>query len=168
MRIALITRAEFVAGSDKLLKLQLDLGGESRQIFSGIRAAYPDPQALESRLTIMVANLAPRKMRFGISEGMVIAAGSGGKEIFLLSPTRPPNQACRLNNCAIACCKGRAYLTFSSTGVGHRSSVMRPFITRYLSERIARIHGMGGGITHGLNCMINMLIKQAIEYNQGV
>lgn len=86
MRIALITRAEFVAGSDKLLKLQLDLGGESRQIFSGIRAAYPDPQALAGRLTIMVANLAPRKMRFGISEGMVMAADSGGKEIFLLSP----------------------------------------------------------------------------------
>lgn len=86
MRIALITRADFVANSDNLLKLQLDLGGESRQIFSGIRAAYPDPQALEGRLTVMVANLAPRKMRFGISEGMVIAAGSGGKEIFLLSP----------------------------------------------------------------------------------
>ena len=86
MRIALIKSADFVEGSDKLLKLQLDLGGESRQIFSGIRSAYPDPKALEGRLTIMVANLAPRKMRFGISEGMVMAAGPGGKEIFLLSP----------------------------------------------------------------------------------
>lgn len=86
MRIALIKRADFVEGSDKLLKLQLDLGGEPRQIFSGIRSAYPDPKALEGRLTIMVANLAPRKMRFGISEGMVMAAGPGGKEIFLLSP----------------------------------------------------------------------------------
>jgi methionyl-tRNA synthetase len=86
MRIALITSADFVDGSDKLLKLQLDLGGETRQIFSGIRSAYPDPKALEGRLTIMVANLAPRKMRFGISEGMVMAAGPGGKEIFLLSP----------------------------------------------------------------------------------
>ncbi|MEB7883372.1 methionine--tRNA ligase [Serratia fonticola] len=86
MRIALIKSAEFVEGSDKLLKLQLDLGGESRQIFSGIRSAYPDPSLLEGRLTIMVANLAPRKMRFGISEGMVMAAGPGGKEIFLLSP----------------------------------------------------------------------------------
>lgn len=86
MRIARITRAEFVEGSDKLLKLQLDLGGESRQIFSGIRSAYPDPALLVGRLTIMVANLAPRKMRFGISEGMVMAAGPGDKEIFLLSP----------------------------------------------------------------------------------
>jgi methionyl-tRNA synthetase len=86
MRIALIKQAEFVDGSDKLLKLQLDLGGETRQIFSGIRSAYPDPAQLVGRLTIMVANLAPRKMRFGISEGMVMAAGPGGKEIFLLSP----------------------------------------------------------------------------------
>ncbi|MBC3212829.1 methionine--tRNA ligase [Serratia fonticola] len=86
MRIALIKSAEFVEGSDKLLKLLLDLGGESRQIFSGIRSAYPDPSLLEGRLTIMVANLAPRKMRFGVSEGMVMAAGPGGKEIFLLSP----------------------------------------------------------------------------------
>lgn len=86
MRIALIKNAELVEGSDKLLKLQLDLGGECRQVFSGIRSAYPDPSLLIGRLTIMVANLAPRKMRFGISEGMVMAAGPGEKEIFLLSP----------------------------------------------------------------------------------
>ena len=86
MRIALIKSADFVEGSDKLLRLQLDLGGETRQIFSGIRSAYPDPKLLEGRLTIMVANLAPRKMRFGVSEGMVMAAGPGGKELFLLSP----------------------------------------------------------------------------------
>ncbi|MDX7988265.1 methionine--tRNA ligase [Xenorhabdus sp. 12] len=86
LRIALIKQADFVEGSDKLLKLTLDLGGETRQVFSGIRSAYPDPKALENRLTVMVANLAPRKMRFGISEGMVMAAGPGGKEIFLLSP----------------------------------------------------------------------------------
>ncbi|MGY2799753.1 methionyl-tRNA synthetase [Ewingella americana] len=86
MRIALIKSADFVEGSDKLLRLQLDLGGELRQILSGIRSAYPDPKLLEGRLTIMVANLAPRKMRFGVSEGMVMAAGPGGKEIFLLSP----------------------------------------------------------------------------------
>ncbi|SFN32218.1 methionyl-tRNA synthetase [Izhakiella capsodis] len=86
MRIALIQQAEFVEGSDKLLRLQLDLGGETRQIFSGIRAAYPDPSLLVGRLTIMVANLAPRKMRFGVSQGMVMAAGPGGKDIFLLSP----------------------------------------------------------------------------------
>ncbi|CDH07794.1 methionine tRNA synthetase [Xenorhabdus bovienii str. oregonense] len=86
LRIALIKQADFVEGSDKLLKLILDLGSETRQVFSGIRSAYPDPKALENRLTVMVANLAPRKMRFGISEGMVMAAGPGGKEIFLLSP----------------------------------------------------------------------------------
>ncbi|MGJ7972829.1 methionine--tRNA ligase [Providencia hangzhouensis] len=86
LRIALIKQADFVEGSDKLLKLQLDIGGETRQVFSGIRSAYPDPKALEGRLTVMVANLAPRKMRFGVSEGMVMAAGPGGKDIFLLSP----------------------------------------------------------------------------------
>ncbi|WOA50824.1 methionine--tRNA ligase [Dickeya solani] len=86
MRVALIQKAEQVDGSDKLLRLTLDLGGQTRQVFSGIRAAYPDPSALEGRLTVMVANLAPRKMRFGVSEGMVMAAGPGGKDIFLLSP----------------------------------------------------------------------------------
>lgn len=86
MRIALIQNAEFVEGSDKLLRLTLDLGGETRHVFSGIRAAYPDPAVLIGRLTVMVANLAPRKMRFGVSEGMVMAAGPGGKDIFLLSP----------------------------------------------------------------------------------
>ncbi|WP_034937845.1 methionine--tRNA ligase [Erwinia mallotivora] len=86
MRIALISRAEFVEGSDKLLRLTLDLGGETRNVFSGIRAAYPDPTVLTGRLTVMVANLAPRKMRFGVSEGMVMAAGPGGSDIFLLSP----------------------------------------------------------------------------------
>ncbi|EMU8998723.1 methionine--tRNA ligase [Providencia rettgeri] len=86
LRIALIKHTDFVEGSDKLLKLQLDIGGETRQVFSGIRSAYPDPKVLEGRLTVMVANLAPRKMRFGISEGMVMAAGPGGKDIYLLSP----------------------------------------------------------------------------------
>ncbi|TYL41162.1 methionine--tRNA ligase [Dickeya sp. ws52] len=86
MRVALIQKAEMVEGSDKLLRLTLDLGGQTRQVFSGIRAAYPEPSALEGRLTVLVANLAPRKMRFGVSEGMVMAAGPGGKDIFLLSP----------------------------------------------------------------------------------
>ncbi|MBK5144857.1 methionine--tRNA ligase [Budviciaceae bacterium BWR-B9] len=86
LRVALIKQAEEVEGSDKLLRLTLDLGGEIRQVFSGIKSAYPDPKALEGRLTVMVANLAPRKMRFGISEGMVMAAGPGGKDIFLLTP----------------------------------------------------------------------------------
>ena len=86
LRVALIENAEFVDGSDKLLRLTLDLGGEKRNVFSGIRSAYPDPQVLIGRHTVMVANLAPRKMRFGISEGMVMAAGPGGTDIFLLTP----------------------------------------------------------------------------------
>lgn len=85
MRVALIKTAELVDGSDKLLRLVLDMGGdETRQIFSGIRAAYPDPSVLEGRLTVVVANLAPRKMRFGVSEGMVLSAGPGGKDLFIL------------------------------------------------------------------------------------
>jgi methionyl-tRNA synthetase len=85
LRIARIVKAEPVEGADKLLRLSLDLGGETRQVFAGIKAAYL-PENLVGRLTVMVANLAPRKMRFGVSEGMVLAAGPGGKEIFLLSP----------------------------------------------------------------------------------
>jgi methionyl-tRNA synthetase len=85
LRITRIAKAELVEGADKLLHLTLDLGGETREVFAGIRAAY-DPQELVGRLTVMVANLAPRKMRFGVSEGMVLAAGPGGKDIFLLSP----------------------------------------------------------------------------------
>ena len=84
MRVALIKSAELVEGSDKLLRLELDLGGETRQIFSGIRAAYPDPSVLVGRHTIVVANLAPRKMRFGVSQGMVLSAGPGGKDLFIL------------------------------------------------------------------------------------
>jgi len=85
LRIARIAEAGLVDGADKLLKLTLDLGGETRTVFAGIRQAY-DPKDLEGRLTVMVANLAPRKMRFGVSEGMVLAAGPGGRDIFLLSP----------------------------------------------------------------------------------
>jgi len=85
LRVARIVAAELVAGADKLLKLRVDLGeiGE-RDVFAGIRAAY-DPQSLVGRLTVVVANLAPRKMRFGVSQGMVLAAGPGGREVFLLS-----------------------------------------------------------------------------------
>ncbi|MHA7817042.1 MAG: methionine--tRNA ligase [Pseudohaliea sp.] len=85
LRVARIRRAEPVEGADKLLRLTLDVGdlGE-REVLSGIRAAY-DPATLEGRLAVLVANLAPRKMRFGVSEGMVLAAGPGGGEIFLLS-----------------------------------------------------------------------------------
>ncbi|GGM27036.1 methionine--tRNA ligase [Pseudomonas asuensis] len=85
LRVARIVKAEAVAGADKLLQLTLDIGDELRNVFSGIKSAY-DPATLEGRLTLYVANLAPRKMRFGISEGMVLAAGPGGKDIFLLSP----------------------------------------------------------------------------------
>lgn len=85
LRVARIVSAQRVEGADKLLALQLDLGGETRQVFAGIRSAY-DPATLVGRLTVMVANLAPRKMRFGVSEGMVLAAGPGGKELFILSP----------------------------------------------------------------------------------
>lgn len=85
MRVAQIVTASHVEGADKLLKLTLDLGGETRTVFAGIKAAY-QPEDLEGKLTVMVANLAPRKMKFGVSEGMVMAAGPGGKEIFLLSP----------------------------------------------------------------------------------
>lgn len=85
LRIAKIVSAEHVEGADKLLRLQLDLGSETRQVFAGIKSAY-QPEQLVGRLTVMVANLAPRKMKFGMSEGMVMAAGPGGSEIFLLSP----------------------------------------------------------------------------------
>ncbi|NIF19473.1 methionine--tRNA ligase [Pantoea sp. Cy-639] len=86
LRVALILKAEAVPGADKLLQLTLDIGDERRNVFSGIKSAYPDPSKLEGRLTMMVANLKPRKMRFGVSEGMVMAAGPGGEEIYLLSP----------------------------------------------------------------------------------
>ena len=85
LRVAKIANAEHVEGADKLLKLTLDLGNESRIVFAGIKSAY-QPDALIGRLTVMVANLAPRKMKFGLSEGMVLAAGPGGADIFLLSP----------------------------------------------------------------------------------
>ena len=85
LRIARIAKAAAVEGADKLVQLTLDLGGETRNVFAGIKSAY-DPADLEGRLTVMVANLAPRKMRFGVSEGMVLAAGPGGKDLFILSP----------------------------------------------------------------------------------
>jgi methionyl-tRNA synthetase len=86
LRVARILSAEFIVGADKLLKLKIDVGelGE-REIFAGIRAAY-DPTTLVGRLIVVVANLEPRTMRFGVSEGMMLAAGPGGKDIFALSP----------------------------------------------------------------------------------
>jgi len=86
LRVAKVLNAELVAGADKLLKLALDLGElGTRSVFAGIRAAY-EPESLVGRLIVVVANLEPRKMRFGVSEGMMLAAGPGGKEIFVLSP----------------------------------------------------------------------------------
>ncbi len=85
LRIAKIVDAKAVDGADKLLELTLDVGSETRTVFSGIKAAY-SPEQLIGKLTVVVANLAPRKMRFGMSEGMVLAAGPGGENIFLISP----------------------------------------------------------------------------------
>jgi methionyl-tRNA synthetase len=85
LRVARVLSAEAVTGADKLLRLRLDLGDCERQVFAGIKQAY-SAEDLVGRLTVVVANLAPREMRFGVSEGMVLAAGPGGREIFLLSP----------------------------------------------------------------------------------
>ncbi|MDO6446856.1 methionine--tRNA ligase [Colwellia sp. 1_MG-2023] len=89
LRIAKIVKAEHVEGADKLLRLELALdsneNGETRQVFAGIKSAY-QPEDLQGKLTVMVANLAPRKMRFGMSEGMVLAAGPGGKDLWIMNP----------------------------------------------------------------------------------
>ena len=91
LRIARISNAQHVEGADKLLQLTLDLGPDKngdpiqRNVFSGIKSAY-SPEELVGKLTVVVANLKPRKMKFGMSEGMVLAAGPGGKDIFLLEP----------------------------------------------------------------------------------
>ncbi len=85
LRVAKIVKAEHVEGADKLLRLTLDIGHGERNVFAGIKSAYT-PEQLEGRMTVMVANLKPRKMKFGLSEGMVLAAGPGGKDIFVLSP----------------------------------------------------------------------------------
>jgi len=85
LRIAKIVNAEAVPEAKKLLKLTLDIGLEQRQVFAGIKSAY-EPEDLIGKLTVMVANLAPRKMRFGLSEGMVLAAGPGGSDLYILSP----------------------------------------------------------------------------------
>jgi methionyl-tRNA synthetase len=85
LRVARIVDAQHVEGAEKLLRLQVDLGGETRQVFAGIKSAY-DPEKLKGRLTVMVANLQPRKMRFGESQGMVLAASGEGPGLFLLSP----------------------------------------------------------------------------------
>ena len=86
LRIARIVEAVHVEGADKLIRLSLDIGDDMpRQVFAGIKSAY-DPATLVGRLTVVVANLAPRKMKFGVSEGMVLAASGESPGIFLLSP----------------------------------------------------------------------------------
>jgi len=87
LRVAKIIHAEAVPEANKLLKLTLDIGSEQRQVFAGIKSAY-SPEDLIGKQTVMVANLAPRKMRFGMSEGMVLAAGPGGSDLFVLSPDK--------------------------------------------------------------------------------
>jgi len=85
LRIGKVTACEFVDGSDKLLRFELDAGPlGTRQIFSGIRAGYGEPEKLLGRNVVFIANLAPRKMRFGVSEGMILSAGDGGSDLFLL------------------------------------------------------------------------------------
>jgi len=85
LRVARIVGARAVEGADKLVELTLDIGLETRTVFAGIKAAYA-PEDLIGRHTVMVANLAPREMRFGVSDGMVLAAGPGGADLFVLSP----------------------------------------------------------------------------------
>ncbi len=85
LRIALIEKAEHVDGAKKLLRLTLNIGNDTRNVFAGIKSAY-SPEQLEGKHTVMVANLAPRKMKFGLSEGMVLAAGPGGKDLWILEP----------------------------------------------------------------------------------
>ena len=91
LRVANVLACEFVEGSDKLLRFELDAGDlGKRQIFSGIRASYGDPAALVGRNVVFIANLAPRKMRFGVSEGMILSAGVDGGGLHLLDAPRAP------------------------------------------------------------------------------
>jgi methionyl-tRNA synthetase len=96
LRVARIANAEHVEGADKLLKLTLDLGSETRTVFAGIKSAY-DPALLIGRLTVVVANLAPRKMKFGVSQGMVLAASGEEPGLYLLSPDSGAKPGMRIN-----------------------------------------------------------------------
>lgn len=96
LRVAKIIEAKAVEGADKLVELRLEVGDAERTVFAGIKSAY-DPAALEGRLVVVVANLKPRKMRFGLSEGMVLAAGPGGEDIFLLSPDSGATSGMQVN-----------------------------------------------------------------------
>ena len=96
LRVAKIVKAQAVEKADKLLQLTLDLGGETRNVFAGIKSAYT-PEQLEGKLTVMVANLAPRKMRFGVSEGMVLAASDDRGGPYLLAPDSGAEPGMRLS-----------------------------------------------------------------------
>jgi methionyl-tRNA synthetase len=85
LRVANVIEAEAVEGAEKLIRVVVDLGDERRTVLAGIKSAY-SPEQLVGRQVVLVANLAPRKMRFGTSEGMLLAAGPGGDDIFLVSP----------------------------------------------------------------------------------
>ena len=95
LRVALIANAEHVEGADKLLRLTLEIGGETRNVFAGIKSAYK-PEDLIGKHTVMVANLKPRKMKFGMSEGMVLAAGPGKKDIYILEPNEGAQPGMRI------------------------------------------------------------------------
>ena len=98
LRVGRIVEAEQVAEARKLLKLKISLGGsETRQVFAGIKAAYPEPEKLIGRLVVFVANLQPRKMKFGLSEGMVVASGPGGPDVFLTFPDEGAKPGMRLH-----------------------------------------------------------------------
>ena len=98
LRVGRIVEAEQVPEARKLLKLKISLGGtETRQVFAGIKAAYPEPEKLVGRLVAFVANLQPRQMKFGLSEGMIVAAGPGGPDVFVLSPDEGAKPGMRLH-----------------------------------------------------------------------
>lgn len=98
LRIGRIIEAEQVPEARKLLKLKISLGGsETRQVFAGIKAAYPEPEKLVGRLVAFVANLQPRQMKFGLSEGMIVAAGPGGPDVFVVSPDEGAKPGMRLH-----------------------------------------------------------------------
>ena len=98
LRVGRIVEAEQVVEARKLLKLKISLGGtETRQVFAGIKAAYPEPEKLVGRLVVFVANLQPRKMKFGLSEGMVVASGPGGPDVFLTFPDEGAKPGMRLH-----------------------------------------------------------------------
>jgi methionyl-tRNA synthetase len=95
LRVVRIVAADHVEGAEKLLRLSLDLGTETRTVFAGIKSAY-DPKQLEGKLTVMVANLAPRKMKFGLSEGMVLAASDDRGGPFILFPDQGAEPGMRI------------------------------------------------------------------------